>query len=86
MIDENAEASRERAAQARERIAFNEFFESIQYDIKSEADAGNQKTTYVVSQQKRDFIEQAVDLLQDRDYRVEVKESGSTTTLSISWE
>lgn len=86
MIDENAEASRERAAQARERNAFNEFYESITYDIKNEADAGNNRTTYVVSAQKRDFVDRVIELLQERDYQVELNESGSRTTLSISWD
>ena len=85
VIDENAEASRERAAQARERMAFNEFFESIMHDINTEADAGNNRTTYTVSKQNRDYIGQAVELLEARDYQVEVNESGSNAVLRISW-
>ncbi|WP_454804901.1 hypothetical protein [Paraburkholderia fungorum] len=87
MFDEDADDSRARAEQGRKNAEFRDLMDSIRLDIKDQADAGANKTTYKVSKSSREFIDAAVERLTDDEYNVKVTDAnGERPVLHISWE
>lgn len=85
MFDENAEDSKDRAEQGRKNMEFRDFYESVKLDIRDEANAGNNRTTYTVSQKNREFVEALMERLSAEGFKVEFAD-GSRPALKISWE
>ncbi|KVO24015.1 hypothetical protein [Burkholderia ubonensis] len=85
MFDEDAEDSKARAEQGRKNIDFRNFYESVKLDIRDEANAGNNKTTYRVSESMREFVDPVIDHLSEEGYIVTF-EDGDRPALKISWE
>lgn len=85
MFDDDADDSRGRAEQGRKNAAFRDFYESVKLDIKTEADAGNNRTTYTISQSTKEFVEPAIERLTESGYEAKF-EDGPRAVLRISWE
>lgn len=85
MFDENAEESKERAEQGRKSMEFRDFYESVKLDIRDEANAGNNRTTYTISQKNREFVEALIERLTEENFTAEFVD-GARPALKISWE
>jgi len=85
VFDEDAEDSKERAEMGRKNMEFRDFYESVKLDIRDEANAGNNRTTYTVSQKNREFIEALMELLTEENFKVKFTD-GARPALKISWE
>ena len=85
MFDDDADGARARAEQARKDAAFRDFYQSVKLDIGDESNAGNNRTTYRVSEGFRGFVEDLVSRLTEEGYKVKV-EDDDRPVLRMSWE
>jgi hypothetical protein len=87
MFDENADNFRARAEQGRKNAEFRDLYESIKLDIRDQADAGENKTTYKLSKKDREHVDAVVEHLTAEDFTVGVKDKDEDRpVLQISWE
>jgi|GEM_PF-3961373 len=84
MFNDDAHDSAARAEQGRKNADFRDFYESVKMDIKDQADAGCNSTTYKVSQHNLEFVEPLMERLSADTYEVEF--DGDRQVLSISWD
>lgn len=85
MFDEDAEDSKERAEQGRKNMEFRDFYNSVKLEIRNEANAGNNRATYIVSQRDRELVEELMDRLTEENFEIEFVD-GPRPTLKISWD
>lgn len=84
-MDNDAEGSRARTQAALRRNAFNEVFDSVRMDIRNEADAGNSKTTYRLSERNAHLADDLVRVFTDLGYDISSDGHGTRPTLTIRW-
>lgn len=86
MFDDDADDSRARAEQGRKNRAYRDLYESVKLDIKNEADAGNNSTTYRLPKDSKEFVEPLVERLTEENYTVTVEDNnGDRQKLVIAW-
>jgi len=86
MFDEDAEDTRARAEQGRKDADFRDLYESIKMDIRDQANAGANKTTYRVSRNYREFAGPAAERLREEDFAVTLEDEDSERpALNIAW-
>lgn len=86
MFDDDADDSRARAEQGRKNQAYRDLYESVKLDIKNEADAGNNSTTYRLPRDSKEFVAPLVERLTEENYTVTVEDADSDRPkLEIAW-
>ncbi|MBJ9659142.1 hypothetical protein [Burkholderia gladioli] len=86
MFDDDADDSRARAEQGRKNREYRDLYESVKLDIKNEADAGNNSTTYRLPKDSKEFVEPLVERLTEENYTVTVEDTdGDRQKLVIAW-
>ncbi|KVX18231.1 hypothetical protein WL01_14060 [Burkholderia ubonensis] len=87
MFDDDADDSRARAEQGRKNQRYRELYESVKLDIKNEADAGNNSTTYRLPKDSKEFVDPLVERLTEESYTVTVSDPESDRPrLDIAWD
>jgi hypothetical protein len=83
MFNDDAHDSAARAEQGRKNADLRDFFDSVKLDIKEQADAGNNRTTYKVSERNLEFVAPVIERLTENEYEVEFNDD--RRLLTISW-
>ncbi len=85
MFYEDADDSQERAGQGRKNMKFRELYQAVKLEVRNEANFGNNKTTCLISQNDREFVDELIDCLTEEGYKVRFID-GRHLSLEISWE